>query len=156
MDKNVLCSKSNYLIKRWSSSFAAYLKSPDQGCCISLHLSHCIYWLHQTHLSAAVGDTSLQGTSGDVIWMTSSMPLDIFPPRYFSTPTPFSWGVSRSASTRRRLLRLPRNRLSTRCASAPAARSTSLLQRVAPPARPWATSASGADLGAASAIGDTF
>ena len=35
----------------------------------------------------------------------------------------------------------------TRCASAPAARSTSPPPRAAPPARPWATSASGADLG---------
>lgn len=61
-------------------------------------------------------------------------------------PTPFSWVVSRWASTQRHPIRPPRSRLCMRCVSAPVARSTSLLQRPAPPARPWATSASGADL----------
>lgn len=62
-------------------------------------------------------------------------------------PTPFSWVASRSASTQCLPAVPPRIKWYMSCACVPAARSTFLLQRAPPPARPWATSASGADLG---------
>lgn len=108
-----------------------------------------------THSSAPVGATSLEGTSVHV-WMTSSMSFHALPRphRSFWTPAAFSWEVSPSASTRHRPLSRPRSTASTRCASAPAARSTSPRQRAPPPARPWAISACGADLRAAAVMGN--
>lgn len=122
--------------------------------CAAVVRPPCHILFTDCHLSELVMHPSLQGTSGDL--NDFQHVSDVFPPRYFWMPTPFSWVASHSASTQRHPASPPRNRPYTRCASAPAARSTSLLQRAAPPARPWATSASGADLGAASLIGDTF
>lgn len=62
-------------------------------------------------------------------------------------PAPYSWEASPLASTRPPPPRPHGTRTYTRCASAPAGRSTSLPPGAAPPARPWATSACGADRG---------
>lgn len=65
-------------------------------------------------------------------------------------PTAFSLEDCRLAFTLHLPVRPSRNRLYTRCVFAPAARFTWRLQRPVRPARPWAASVCGADLGAVS------
>ncbi|XP_017166095.1 zeta-sarcoglycan-like isoform X2 [Poecilia reticulata] len=70
-------------------------------------------------------DLQLEATEGE-----------FFSSRFSLTPTAFGWKTSRSASTPRPPASPSGSRPCTRCASAPAARSTFLQLRAFPPARP--------------------
>lgn len=82
-----------------------------------------------------------------LLWFHTQLLLLLLFPRFSWTPAAFSWATSRLVSTRRRPLRPLGVTPFTRCVSAQVVRSTCRQQRAAPPARPWATSACGADLG---------
>lgn len=84
--------------------------------------------------------------NSDFSWIVLIASLLNFP-RFSWTPAAFSWATSHLVSTRRRPLRPLGVTPFTRCVSAQVVRSTCRQQRAAPPARPWATSACGADLG---------